>query len=191
MSTVRLSAVSEVADSAIVLARRLRQWVFVGMLLGGLGLASSPWWMDDAWLLKSVSAHWRLQVHAPAQAPESITRWLAWAGLCLPWWVGLFGLTGVWRLLGQFQQGRLLDLWSAALLRRIGWVLVAMGPLHALGNSLALSALTWHNPPGQRLVGIALQPEHATLLVLGALLILLGHVLTEAARVDEDHRGFV
>ena len=116
---------------------------------------------------------------------------MAWAGLCVPWWVGLFGLTGVWHLLGQFQEGRLLDLWSAALLRRIGWVLVVMGPLHALGNSLALSALTWHNPPGLRLVGIALQPEHATLLVLGALLLLLGRVLTEAARVDEDHRGFV
>lgn len=184
-------SVSEAAGSAIVLARRLRRAVFVGLVLTGLGLASSPWWMDGTWLLKSVSAHWQLTAHAPAQAPADMARWLAWAGLCLPWWAGLWGLVVVWRLLGQFQRGQLLDRWSALLLRRIGWVLVAMGPLHALGNSVALSALTWRNPPGQRLVGLSLQPEDATLLVLGALLILLGRVLTEAARVDEDHRGFV
>lgn len=185
------NGVSEAVSSAMVLARRLRHGVAIGMVLGGAGLLSSPWWMDSVWLLKNVSAHWQLQAHAMAQEPEAFARWVAWAGLCLPWCAGLVGLTGVWRLLGQFQQGRLLDLWSATLLHRIGWVLVVMGPLHALGNSLALSALTWHNAPGQRLVGIALQPEHATLLVLGALLILLARVLTEAARVDEDHRGFV
>ncbi len=185
------ASVSVAAGSAIALARRLRHGVFVGMVLAGLGLVSSPWWMDGSWLLKSVSAQWQLQAQTPVQAPIAFARWMAWAGLCLPWWAGLLGLMGVWRLLGQFQQGHLLDFWSAVLLHRIGWVLVVMGPLHALGNSLALSAVTWSNPPGQRLVGIALQPEHATLLVLGALLILLGRVLTEAARVEEDHRGFV
>ena len=50
--------------------------------------------------------------------------------------------------------------------------------------------LNWSNPPGQRLVGIALQPEHATLQVSGALLILLARVVAEAARLEEEHRGF-
>jgi len=191
MTHVHTRSVSEDAERAIVLARRLRRWAALAWLLGGAALLSSPWWMDGAWLLRNVSAQWQLQAQTPAQAPEALARWVAWLGLCLPWAVGWVGMVGVWRLLGQFQQGRLLDLWSAALLRRIGWVLAAMAPLHALGNSLALSALTWCNPPGQRLVGIALQPEHASLLVSGALLIVLARVLTEAARVEEDHRGFV
>lgn len=187
----RSNLVSEAASSAIEMAHRLRRCVSAGLVVGGVALASSPWWMDGAWLYKSVSAHWQLQAHVPTQAPDPLARWSAWAGLSLPWWVGWVGLLGVWRLLGRFQRGWLLDMWSAVLVRRIGWVLVLMGPLHALGNSLALSAMTLGNLPGQRLVGIALQPEHATLLVLGSLLVLLGRVLAEAARVEEDHRGFV
>jgi hypothetical protein len=57
--------------------------------------------------------------------------------------------------------------------------------------TLQVLALSWTNPPGQKMLQIGLSSDSLGFLVAGGLLTVIGWVMREAARIKAENEGFV
>ena len=69
--------------------------------------------------------------------------------------------------------------------------LCALAAAQPLGHTLAILALTWGNPKGERQLWFGLSSDHYLSLLFGLLLLALAQVLHEAARVADENAEFV
>lgn len=177
--------------SATRLARRLHFFVSLGALAGLAAILSSPWWMDAEWLRALASLQWRVAAqHMPATLPPD-SLWGTRLAVLLPGLAGLMAMHRLRQLLAHYMRGTLFDLRAAQLLRSTGLWLTGMGVLQVLSPTLGLLALTLHNPPGHRLLSVGMGFENYTVLLLGALIVLLASVMVEATRIAQENQEFV
>jgi hypothetical protein len=102
---------------------------------------------------------------------------------------GLFAAAGLFR---RFADGLAFTPATGRLLRCVGIALLAHLLLGPLVHTLLVLVATWHGPGEHVLtVGLGLSSEGMLTALVAALLIALGHVLLEAARLAEDHRQIV
>lgn len=186
-----LPKVSAPSTAATRLANRLYWLVSAGALAGVVAMLSSPWWMTADWLLQLAAFQWRLTPeHTPAVlAPDAL--WGARLAVLLPGAAGLWAVLRLRRLAAHYRSGALFDLQAAQLLRDVGYGVSLSGGLQALTPTLAMFALTLHNPPGHRLLALGISFESYTLLIVGTLFVLLAHVMLEAARIAQENQEFV
>lgn len=105
--------------------------------------------------------------------------------------LGLWLLWQLWRLFGEYRRGAVFSPRALASLRRFAWGMLALAVGQPLTQTLMSVAVSWDNPPGRRMVMLALSSNDYAL-VLGALVFLaIARVMTEAARVSEENEGFV
>jgi hypothetical protein len=94
-------------------------------------------------------------------------------------------------LFQNFAEGRAFSSDAARHLHRFGIAVLAqaaLGPLSATALALALSLA---NPPGQRLVVLSVSSNDYFALVVGGVLMAMGAVMREAARLAEENAGFI
>lgn len=121
--------------------------------------------------------------------PAKSTAVLAVGAIALvPMLCALIWMRGLFR---QYAQGAILTETAARLIRRIGAALVVLAAVQFVIAPLQLLLLTAGNPPGARLVSIGITSEIVWLALAGGLLIVIGWAMAEAARADEENRGFV
>jgi len=105
--------------------------------------------------------------------------------------LGLALLWQLWSLFGEYLRGAVFSPRALACLRRFGALLLALSVAQPLSQTLMSVAVSWDNPPGQRVVMLTLSSNDYAL-VLGALVFMaIARVMTEAARVAEENEGFV
>jgi hypothetical protein len=113
------------------------------------------------------------------------------AVVLLPAGLGLALLWQLWVLFGEYLRGEVFSARALACLRRFGALLLVLAFAQPLAQALMTVALSWDNPPGQRVLNIAVSSNDYAL-VLGALVfVAIARVMTEAARVAEENEGFV
>lgn len=78
-----------------------------------------------------------------------------------------------------------------ALLQRMGVALAAFGLLAPIARAALTVILTMHNPPGQRMLTIGVSANDVVIVIFGALIIMIGWVMAEAARLADENRSFV
>jgi len=160
-------------------------------VLGAASLLLLPplFWANPTWLRLAAPAAAGLdssQVTIDAQA-----QWLGLAGSLPGVALGLWSLWQLWCLFGEYGAGRVFGL--AAQQRLAGLargllVLALWGPLQRMLIGLAL---TWGNPPGQRMLVLGLGWHDYLALVSGAVLLAVATVMAEAARLADENAGFV
>jgi hypothetical protein len=102
---------------------------------------------------------------------------------------GLFAAAGLFR---RFADGLAFSPETGRLLRRVGFALLAYLLLGSPVNTLMVLAATWQGPGEHVLtIGMGLSSEGVLMALMAGLIIALGHVLLEAARLAEDHRQIV
>ncbi|WP_249694089.1 DUF2975 domain-containing protein [Stappia sp. WLB 29] len=146
-------------------------------------LVFHPPGLDD-WLMEALKASSRTVL-----TPE--TRIAAMVIAAVPAALGVMVLLLLHRLFLGFARGQILVPASGRILRRIGIVIVALGPLEILLRALASVVLSLPNPPGQREVVVGISSDDITTIISGILLIVLGWTLEEAARIADENRQFV
>jgi hypothetical protein len=109
----------------------------------------------------------------------------------LPVGIILLGLLRLWQLFSEFREGRVFSLRALASLRGFARCLVASAVVAPIYGSVLSVIVTWVNGPGRRELTLQVSSDDYTLLLLGAVLLALSSVMTEAARVAEDNAGFV
>ncbi len=173
------------------LATRLYWWVALGSIAGLGAIGYSPWWMTTEWLLQLAAFQWRIPSEHLPTSLSADSLWLTRAALLLPGTLGLVALKNLLQLLAHYRQGALFDIRTARLLRRVGFWLTGMGVLQTLTPTLGALALTLHNPPGHRILTLNISFENYTALLFGILIVLLGSVMLEAARIAQENQEFV
>lgn len=124
-------------------------------------------------------------------APDTLTVAVLWGALSLPLLAGLFLLWQVWRLFGHYAAGRVFELAAVRHLQWLGSGLLVLAAFRPLSHTLAVLALTWHNPPGQRQLLVGISSDHYTLLMLGLVLVAMARIMRESARVAQENAEFI
>lgn len=172
--------------------RRIRRLAWVVRLLCLLGvvvIGTLPFifWAEADWVAEVASHLWNVN---KLQLDLGSRLW-GLAASMLPTSVSLFALWQMWSLFGCFAQGELLARRPAQHLRRLGLGLCALAAAQPLGQTLAILALTWGNPKGERQLWFGLSADHYLALLFGLLLLALAQVLSEAARVADENAEFI
>ncbi|MEP4197588.1 MAG: DUF2975 domain-containing protein [Aliishimia sp.] len=117
-----------------------------------------------------------------------------WIGTFFWAWVDMLGLYMLWsirKLFIAYRDGSVFSPDSARKLRHIGWVILAMAPASMLGTFLGgmwLSAwATRSSVHGQ----IAIEDTDIYAIIIGLVIVSVGHVMTLAADLDAENRAFV
>jgi hypothetical protein len=176
-----------------ILLRRLRRvttFVRVLIALGGATLVGHVLW---AWSSPERALH-ELTDLTNVSCVDRVTTQAQVLGALftlLPLGVALAGLAFLWRLFSEYREARIfspLALHSLTGFARCLFVTAFAAPLYGVALSVIL---TWVNGPGRREVAIYFSSAHYAMLLLGAVLLAISSVMGEAARVAEDHAGFV
>jgi hypothetical protein len=101
------------------------------------------------------------------------------------------GLLILRRLFLGFARGAVLVPESGRRLRRIGVIVALLAPVTIVAGSLASLAASWANAPGSRELAVGLSGNDVLAVISGALLVVLGWTLEEAARIADENRQFV
>jgi len=171
--------------------RRLAFWLRLMCVLGAAAVLLIPLqlWTSDSWLLHVARHQWEAGQQPLNLSP--LTRGLGLAIAALPGSAALLALWQLWSLFGCYARGQIFSAEPVQRLRRMGLALVALAPALPLSHTLSVLALTWQNPPGQRVLVLALAFQHYLALLFGLVLLAMATVMAEAARVAEENAGFV
>jgi len=136
----------------------------------------------------------RLQSGLNAETPVAVTP-LAFTFVLLLSTLHVGLLAGaMWemaRLFSGFSKQAILVPDTGKHLRRTGILLFLFAVLSPVARTFGALAVTLANPPGQRLVSVSLDSQDMVLALIAVLLLMLGHVMAEAAQIADDNRQIV
>lgn len=146
------------------------------------------------WLVPGFAADIARNQSALQQSPMTLTleaRLLALLVSSL--YVGLlaFALFVAARLFRGFAEGEILVPATGAGLRRLGLSLLLFAVLSPPFRAVIGLMATIGNAPGQRALAVSISSNDVVLALIAALIVVLGHVMAEAARIAEDHQHIV
>ncbi len=142
-------------------------------------------WADPAVLLAAYPA-------VPATVPVTAVQSTLVAVLAVLATLPLIAtFLGMRRLFGRYRRGEILSDACAGDILRIGQALFAAAAVTVILPTLHILILSWGSGEGQRLLSIGLDGSTLGFLLSGALLIVIGWIMREAARMAEDAKGFV
>ncbi len=112
--------------------------------------------------------------------------------------LGAVGLVPVLYTLGQmrdlfarYRRGEILSPACARAICRSGIALSVLALWQTVVVPLQILVLTFDNPAGQKQLVLQISSEILWLLLAGSLLVVIGRVMAEAARVAEENAGFI
>lgn len=170
---------------------RLSAWMCVIVAVGGaLAEIALAWvWLTPSWVTAYVAPH--LHLNGVPVATDLATRLLGFAVSMVPMAVLFFLLHQSYALFDAFRLGNVFTADAPIRLRRIGMCIVVLALLRPLTSAMLGLILTWANPPGQRILAIGISIDDYMIAALGGLVLAIGHVMTEAARIADDNSRIV
>lgn len=158
--------------------------VVVLLVAIGLGL-----WLKASWVENVIVPRVGL-----AHAPVAVTPLVQMLGLLItavPLAILAYGLLEVRRIFCDFADGELITPALAPRLERFGAAVTLQALLNPVAGALLSVLLTLGNPPGQRMLALSLPSHDVVSVLVGLLIIAIGSVMREAARIAEEHASFV
>jgi hypothetical protein len=179
------------------LARRLRplaNTVRAMSLIGAIGLVAALVWAATAPLASLQTLSWpaSMELMSLLQADfTAVTRWRLVGVVAAQMALAGGVLWQLWCLFGRYRQGDVFGSRALAHMRYLGWSMVSLAIAEPLLRAVMTVAISWDNPPGKRMLQLSLGSNDYALLLLALVLVALGRVMTEAARVADENNGFV
>ncbi|WP_198086112.1 DUF2975 domain-containing protein [Variovorax sp. E3] len=127
----------------------------------------------------------------PNLPPDEAGRWRTAVVSLLPVGGGLYALRHLWRLFGEYGQGRVFGAAAQDALVRFAWAVLLLALLLPLARGLMSVTLSIGNPPGHRYLAISIAWFDCLHILFGAVLVAIARVMAEARRLADDNAGFV
>lgn len=187
----------QVKPNQDALAQRLRplaNLVQAMSLLGALGLGAALVWAATAPLdaLQNLSWPASMELMTLLKAEfTAATRWRLVGVVAAQMALAGIVLWQLWRLFGRYRQGDVFGPQALRHMRGLGWSMVGLALSQSLLRALMSVAISWGNPPGKRMLQLTVGSNDYALLLLALVLVALGRVMAEAARVAEENEGFI
>lgn len=103
----------------------------------------------------------------------------------------LYALWQAHRLFAAFVRGEILVPATGTRLFRIGLGFALVLPAQIVASGVTSLLLTWGTPSGSRALALSVDPAHAMLAMAGLLILTVGWVMAEAARIADDNAQIV
>ena len=103
----------------------------------------------------------------------------------------VYAMWRISRLFACYERGRIFAPAAARHIRAAGAALAANGALSIPINTLAVLLMTYDNAPGKRMLAVEVSSTNYATLLFRGLLIVIGWVMHEAARVADENRRFI
>jgi len=185
------------AGDAALAARLARpaQWLRVLTVLGMVVTIAAPMLVAIdpsqaiAWGLADLGGLDQ-KLGVPREPSAAAARRCAWVSL-IPAVIWLAMLWNLWRLGSHYRRGEVFSGSAMLALRRFAEGMLALALLTPFVRAAMSAALTWDNPPGQRVIQFSLGSTDYLMVVLAIVLLLVARVMTAAAAMAEENRGIV
>ena len=146
------------------------------------------------WLVPEFAAETARSQASIGSKPITLTFGVRAAALVVSFaYVGLMA-AALWTVAGlfaAFAQGAIFVSETGTRLRRIGVLLLLYAALSPLFRAVIGVIVTLGNESGQRVLAIGISSQDVIVALIAALLIVLGHVMAEAALIADDNRQIV
>lgn len=133
----------------------------------------------------------RLGLGPVALALDGWSRGVGFSISMIPMVALFYALYQVYRLCDGLRRGAVFWQLSALHLQRVGWAMLAISGLRPLTNALLSIILTAANAPGERHVVLAFSMDDYMIAVLGGLVLILGHVMSEAGLIAQENQQII
>ncbi len=160
-----------------------------GVLSIGLVLANAVMWLAPS--LAQYPAHAMPALGSHPIALDLPARLMAMAASSAGFVALAMALWSARRLFLRFASGAVFEAGTGVLLRRVGILLVVYAGLTPIIRTLVTTVVTLHNPPGGQVFAISLSSDEMLLALIGALIVMIGAVMADAARLADDNREIV
>ena len=177
--------------SSMARIRKVSTFMAVAVSIGMALLVTAVtaiWWIDDlfAGMLGSASIS-----GVNAETLPLHLRATSFAIALVPLAIYTFVLLQARALFRGYARGEIFTFRAARRLRTIGCALVLGVPAGVIAGMLISVVLTAANPPGQRQLSISFSSAEFSALVFGGLILVIGWVMAEAARLAEENRQYI
>jgi hypothetical protein len=146
------------------------------------------------WLVPEFAADAARSQSSLGTAPITLTLGARAAALVVSFaYVGLMALA-LWTVAGlfaAFAAGAIFVPETGKRLRRLGVLLLAFAVLSPFVRAVIGLIVTIGNEAGQRMIALSISSQDVIVALIAALLIVLGHIMAEAALIAEDNRQIV
>jgi hypothetical protein len=146
------------------------------------------------WLVPEFAADAARSQSALTSSPMTLTltaRLAALAASTLYVGVMVLALWTVAQLFAAFAAGAVLVPETGARLRRLGVLLLVFAALSPVFRGVIGVIVTLGNEVGRRILSLSISSQDLIIALIATLLIVLGHIMAEAARIAEDHQHIV
>lgn len=103
----------------------------------------------------------------------------------------LWSLWNAFWLFRAYRAGDIVTVGIGRSIRRMGIALLAFPFATTVTNLLSTMVISWNNPEGQRQVVLSVSSESMIMAITGAILVMVGWSMVEAARIVDENRQFV
>jgi len=158
--------------------------IVVLLVASGLGI-----WLSPALVERVVVPRVGLAGHAVMLDGASLSAGLVISAVPLA--ILAYGLLQVRQIFRDFGRGEIISPLLAQRLERFGAAVALQGLISPLVGAMLSIALTLGNPPGSRAIALSLSSHDLVGVIVGLLVIGIGAVMREAARIAEENAGFV
>ncbi|MFG1278135.1 DUF2975 domain-containing protein [Xanthobacter autotrophicus] len=158
--------------------------VVVLLVTSGLGI-----WLRPALVEQMVVPRLGLAGHQVALDGASLCAGLVISAV--PLGILAYGLLQVRQIFRDFGRGELISQMLAHRLERFGAAVAVQGLISPFTSAALSVALTLGNPPGERALAVSLSSHDVVAVIVGLLIIGVGAVMREAARIAEENASFV
>lgn len=160
-------------------------------LLGAFTLCVLPavFWLSPEWVRSAGPALAGVAGH-PVVIDE--TALLLGALASLPGvLLGLVALWHLWQLFGQYATGHVFGRGAQRHMRVFAGCMLGSAVLAPLLRAAVGVALTWGNPPGQRMLALTVSWNDYVAILCGAVMLAIALVMSQAVQLAEENDGFV
>ena len=157
-----------------------------------IGIVAIPVTLAAFWTFMSPEAIQDVRGHDyDVAALPPLYRLAAFLVSMIPGAIGVYGLIALRRLFGAFRSGAIFAAGNALDLRTFALSVVG-SVLAKIVTVPALSVIvSWHNPPGTRVLEVSFRSEDLQALFIGCLFLVVAWIMAEAQRLAEDHAQIV
>lgn len=167
-----------------------RTMVVVTVVMAVLLAAADLWlWFDRSIIIDAIHRQSLPSDAGIAASPGIVFMVLVLAQMSFA--LGFWTLWNIFALFRAYRDGAVFTPEAGRRLRFVGIAFCAYPFVQALVTALGSVLLTLGNPPGARHLAISFEAAHLIIGIAGALLIVVGWVLVEAARIADDNRQIV
>ena len=159
--------------------------------LGGIAflVVNAALWLVPAWTDFAARAQGNLQTETITLTP--LVRGLG-LGLSTVYLAVLArGLWIVRTLFTRLAVGRVFEPETGVLLRRFGKALLLYAALTPIVTALMALLVTMNNPAGERYLKFGVSDHEIVLALVGTLILVIGSVMADAARIADDNRQII